>query len=71
MWPFKRHLKPAQSEIESRLSRLNNLVLAYQDCCTPADEAWLDCQVTLQLAWFARHNLKLSRTKEGQHIVLS
>ena len=70
MWPFKARPRVTQHDIESHLARLNNLTLAYQDDLTAADEAWLESRISLEVAWFARNRLKLSRTKEGQHIVV-
>ena len=70
MWPFKARAIPDQHDIDAHLDRLNALVLAYQDDLTAADEAWLESRISLEVAWFARHRVKLSRTKEGQHIVV-
>ena len=70
MWPFKRNVHPAQTEIESHLAHLNSLSLASQDeMKAPAVEAWLESRLSMELAWFARHKIRLSLTEEGQHIV--
>ena len=66
---FKRPAPPSQEEIERRLRRLNELVLAYQDVETAADEREMDTVLAQELQWFKRHHLRLTRTPDGHHEV--
>ncbi len=50
------------------LSRLNSLVLAYQDVENLASEREMDALLEQELRWFRQHRLKLT-IKDGQHVL--
>ncbi len=50
------------------LSRLNSLVLAYQDVENLASELEMDALLEQELRWFRQHRLKLT-IKDGQHVM--
>jgi hypothetical protein len=59
---------PSSVDITMHLSRLNSLVLAYQDVENLASELEMDALLEQELRWFRQHRLKLT-IKDGQHVL--
>jgi len=65
---FRRPEAPSLRDITMHLSRLNSLVLAYQDVENLAGEREMDALLEQELRWFRQHRLKLT-IKDGQHVL--